>query len=144
MSTKERKRKFAKEHKRAQKGAKEGKGALPPPKCEQPGLKQPGLGTPKKEVCLVPQEELGFVTQESPAILVAILDGQKRAMLPMRLSNAANRHLELPAKFGTYLHETPRKTKTNKNEVSCHFAAIVGSSACKKSLSTVQTVALHS
>ena len=48
MSAKERKRKSAKECKRAQKGANERKGALPRKNCKQPGLKQPGLGIPKK------------------------------------------------------------------------------------------------
>ena len=46
MSTKERKRKSAKERKRAQKGAKERKRAPPRRNCKRPGLKQPGLGTP--------------------------------------------------------------------------------------------------
>ena len=46
MNAEERKRKSAKERKRAQKSAK----ALPRKKCKQPGLKQPGpgLGTPKR------------------------------------------------------------------------------------------------
>ena len=43
---KERKRKSAKERKGAQKGAQERKRALPGQNCKQPGLKQPGLGTP--------------------------------------------------------------------------------------------------
>ena len=47
MSAKERKRKSAKECKRAQKCAKERKKALPRKNCKRPGLKQPGLGTPK-------------------------------------------------------------------------------------------------
>ena len=46
MSVKEGKRKSAKEHKWAQKGEKERKRALPRKNCTQPGLKQPGLGTP--------------------------------------------------------------------------------------------------
>ena len=38
--------KSAKERKRAQRGANERKRALPRKNCKQPGLKQPGLGTP--------------------------------------------------------------------------------------------------
>ena len=47
MSAKERKRKCAKVRKRAQKCTKERKRALTRKNCKQPGLKQPGLGTPK-------------------------------------------------------------------------------------------------
>ena len=49
MSAKERKCKSAKQRKRAQKGAKECKRMLPRKNCKQPGLKQPGLGTPKSQ-----------------------------------------------------------------------------------------------
>ena len=48
MSAKERKRKSTKGRKRAQKGAKERKSALLCKNCKQPGLKQPGLGTPSE------------------------------------------------------------------------------------------------
>ena len=48
VSAKERKRKSAKERK-CQKGANERKRALPRKYCKQPGLKQPGLGTPNNQ-----------------------------------------------------------------------------------------------
>ena len=48
MSAKECKRKSAKERARVQKGAEERKRALPRKNCKQPGLKQPGLGTPNE------------------------------------------------------------------------------------------------
>ena len=47
MSAKERKRKSAKERTRVQKNIRERKRALLRKNCPQPGLKQPGLGTPK-------------------------------------------------------------------------------------------------
>ena len=51
MSVKEHKHKSAKkERKGEQKGAKERKRVLPHKNCKQPGLKQPGLGTPKYDV----------------------------------------------------------------------------------------------
>ena len=51
MSANERKRaqrKSAEGRKRAHKSTKESKRALPPKKCKQPGLKQPGSGIPKQ------------------------------------------------------------------------------------------------
>ena len=45
----ERKRAQTQVRKRVQKSAKGRKRALPRKICKQPGLKQPGLGTPKKE-----------------------------------------------------------------------------------------------
>ena len=62
MSAKERKRKSAKERKRAQKGAKECKRALLREKCKQPGLEQPGLGTPKR---WNPVRKRGYITPRS-------------------------------------------------------------------------------
>ena len=60
----ERKRKRAqegaKERKRVQEGAKERKRALPRTACTQPGLKQPGLGTPNKKRCPGPRYPTGL------------------------------------------------------------------------------------
>ena len=70
MTAKERKLKFAKECKRAQKGAKERKRALARKNCKLTGLKQPGLGTHQELLedysCFV---SLGTgTTQTSPKI----------------------------------------------------------------------------
>ena len=53
MSAQERKRKSAKERKRAQKDAKECKRVLPHKNYKPPGLKQGGLGTPKSSMNVV-------------------------------------------------------------------------------------------
>ena len=66
-SARESKRKAAKERKRAQKGAKERKRALPRKKCKQPGLKQPGWGTPE-----VSSVRISVHSYEKAALLVSV------------------------------------------------------------------------
>ena len=57
MSAKERKRKSTKA--RAQKGTKERKRAFPLTNCRQPGLKQPGLGTPNNKFLHIRGPQMG-------------------------------------------------------------------------------------